>query len=170
MNSPSLSKNMSPHVVVLGAGCIGAYIARVLSQSNVQVTAVDVSSEALHRLQKGSPSMHVMEADLSDPRNIRPIAQNADLVVLDVRLKGKTHHAYFSLRDQYHTGESASAMARTTGLPCVAMVLALLTSPSRLPAGVYPPELIGQDELLFQSVVESLKTHGVKFEYGIMPR
>lgn len=372
MNSLSLSKNMPPRVVVLGAGCVGAYIARILAQSNVQVTAVDVSSEALHRLQKVSPYIRVVEEDLSDPRNIHSLVQNADvvvgavpgflgyrvlealiqakkpvvdisfmpedpmtlhdlahkngsrvvvdmglspglnnlfvgyacskqnfdegtmvvgglpkvpslpyqyqvvfsvrdvieeytrparflengkiitkealsdvelinfddigtleafntdglrtllktskiptlkektlrypghaqdmwklrfagffeerflpmtcevlkqawapkdlghdLVVLDVRLKGKTHQAYFSLRDEYHTEQQASAMARTTGLPCVVMALALLESPQDIPVGVYPPEFIGHIEPLFHTVLQKLKAHGVHVRYDI---
>ncbi|MDP2481347.1 MAG: saccharopine dehydrogenase C-terminal domain-containing protein [Candidatus Palauibacterales bacterium] len=69
------------NVIVLGAGRVGAAMARDLaSSSRFETTVVDVSGEALDRLQD-VPRMETARADLSDASVLRTLVEGHDLVV-----------------------------------------------------------------------------------------
>lgn len=97
----------------------------------------------------------------------RPRGKGHDLVVLEVKLRGKEAKAHLSLRDAYDTQTQTSAMARTTGLPCTALTLALLSDPRILPSGVHPPETFGSNEKVFKTIINTLKDEGVHVSYSI---
>jgi len=97
----------------------------------------------------------------------KPLGEGHDIALLEVRLEGQTTKAHFQLRDEFNETENASAMSRTTGLPCIAMTRSLLENPEALPPGVHPPEVFGKNETLFHAIVNTLKEHHVHIEYSI---
>lgn len=68
-----------PRVTVLGAGLVGAFVARTLAQDGFEVTAVDRSEEALGAL-GGVPGLAARRADLSDPSAVAQAVADADVV------------------------------------------------------------------------------------------
>lgn len=69
-------------IVVLGAGLVGGPMAIDLAADRTfDVTAVDVSPDALRKLNNRHPEISVIEADLSDPAAVTSVVENADLVL-----------------------------------------------------------------------------------------
>lgn len=69
-------------IVVLGAGLVGGPMAIDLAADRTfDVTAVDVSPDALCKLKNRHPEISVIEADLSDPAAVTSVVENADLVL-----------------------------------------------------------------------------------------
>ena len=66
-------------IIVLGAGMVGAAIARDLCD-NYRVTSVDINSEHLNKL-KDNASIHTLEANLSDPEVVRKLVADYDLAI-----------------------------------------------------------------------------------------
>jgi lysine 6-dehydrogenase len=69
-----------PRVSVLGAGLVGAFVARTLADEGFDVTAVDRSDGALVAL-AGVPRLVTRQADLSSPSAIAAAVAAADVVV-----------------------------------------------------------------------------------------
>lgn len=68
--------------VILGAGLVGGPMASDLARDEqFEVTAVDVSSEALDRLRARDAKVNIMAADLSDLREVTALVKNFDLVI-----------------------------------------------------------------------------------------
>jgi saccharopine dehydrogenase-like NADP-dependent oxidoreductase len=75
------AKSDAVNVIVLGAGRVGAAMARDLAASSrFETTVVDVSEEALNRLQD-VPRLEMAQADLSDASVLRNLVEGHDLVV-----------------------------------------------------------------------------------------
>jgi lysine 6-dehydrogenase len=73
-----------PRVIVLGAGRVGAAIARDLAaEPGIELTAVDGSDDALRRLRGGAhgPAIRAVRADLSDPAVLASLLDGQDLAV-----------------------------------------------------------------------------------------
>lgn len=68
-----------PRVTVLGAGLVGAFVARTLAVDGFDVTAVDLSEAALGAL-AGIPRLATRRADLSSPSAIAGAVADADVV------------------------------------------------------------------------------------------
>src|SRR5215471_17114989 len=68
-----------PRVTVLGAGLVGAFVARTLAEDGFDVTAVDRSEAALGAL-SGLPRLATRRADLSSPAAIAQAVADADVV------------------------------------------------------------------------------------------
>jgi lysine 6-dehydrogenase len=66
-------------VTVLGAGLVGAFVARTLAEDEFDVTAVDRSEAALGAL-AGIPRLATRRADLSSPAAIAEAVADADVV------------------------------------------------------------------------------------------
>lgn len=66
-------------VIVLGAGMVGAAIARDLCD-NYHVTSVDIRAENLLKL-KNETSLETLEADLSDTQKVKTLVADYDLVI-----------------------------------------------------------------------------------------
>lgn len=66
-------------IIVLGAGMVGAAMAKDLCD-NYNVTSVDISSENLQKL-KNETAIHTLEADLSNPENVKKLVADYDLVI-----------------------------------------------------------------------------------------
>jgi len=68
-------------VVVLGAGYVGNVIARDLAEnSSIEVSIVDINQEVLDKLAQDY-NLHGICADLSDPKTIKDIVKDFDLVI-----------------------------------------------------------------------------------------
>ncbi len=67
-------------ITVLGAGLVGKAIAADLSTS-FKVSACDINAAALSDLKTDCPHIETIQADLSDPENIRTLVAGADIVV-----------------------------------------------------------------------------------------
>ncbi len=73
------------NVVVLGAGLVGGPIAYDLNNDErFHVTVVDYSQDILEKVQRHSPDIDVIQADLSDPSNVSAIVSQHDLVINSV--------------------------------------------------------------------------------------
>jgi len=68
-----------PRVTVLGAGLVGAFVARTLAEDGFEVTAYDRSESALGAL-AGIPRLVTRRADLSSPSAIAQAVAGADVV------------------------------------------------------------------------------------------
>lgn len=90
-------------IVVLGAGRVGAAIARDLARDpDVVVTAADASEDALRGLE-GVPDLEVRPVDLSDPERLTAVVRDHDLVV--GALPG--HMGFRALRTVIEAGRDA---------------------------------------------------------------
>lgn len=69
--------------MVLGAGMVGAAIARDLS-TTFEVTSIDRNEAALRQLREREPSIHCVEADLQDYSSYPALLADADFVVTAV--------------------------------------------------------------------------------------
>jgi len=68
-------------ITILGAGLVGGPMARDLAaDKGTTVTAADVSIQALDRL-KRFRGIRTLQEDLGDPRNIKKLIRDADLVI-----------------------------------------------------------------------------------------
>ncbi len=67
-------------VTVLGAGLVGAFVARTLAEDGFAVTAVDVREGALASL-AGVPRLSTRRADLASPAAVADAVGDADVVV-----------------------------------------------------------------------------------------
>ncbi|WP_395377819.1 saccharopine dehydrogenase family protein [Marinicella sp. W31] len=92
--------------------------------------------------------------------------QEADLTVMHMEAHGQLNNEPHSLKwqlvDHYDHHKNISSMARTTGYTCAAGVRLLLQE--KLPTGVVPPEIIGQNKVWFDFILQQLKNDGVVFQ------
>jgi lysine 6-dehydrogenase len=96
-----------------------------------------------------------------------PQGPGHDIALLNVKLIGPQGNAELTIKDFFSEDENATAMARTTGLPCIAMATALLENPTVLPPGVHPPENFGGNEVLFHRVMRLLADHKVPATFEV---
>ena len=68
-----------PRVTVLGAGLVGAFVARTLAEDGFDVVAVDRSEEALGAL-AGIPRLSTRRADVASPAAIAEAVEDANVV------------------------------------------------------------------------------------------
>lgn len=89
-----------------------------------------------------------------------------DLTVMKVLLRGiynqKETIITYSLLDFFDKNESISSMARTTGFTCCAMAECLLDN-RFTKKGVFPPEIPGKEEYIFNFIISFLKNRGVEW-------
>lgn len=73
---------MKKRIVVLGSGLVGGPMAADLAREDrFEVTAVDVSEEALKRLTEKHPAIMPKRCDLSDPALVKQAVAGCDLVI-----------------------------------------------------------------------------------------
>ncbi|MET0462691.1 MAG: saccharopine dehydrogenase C-terminal domain-containing protein [Chitinophagaceae bacterium] len=89
-----------------------------------------------------------------------------ELTVMRVTLRGRTGIIEYNLLDHYDTTTGLSSMARTTGFTCTAAVN-LITKKMFTKKGIFPPELIGNDQQCFDFVIRYLKDRGVNWKRTI---
>ncbi len=89
-----------------------------------------------------------------------------DLTVMKVLLRGKYNQKEtiidYSLLDFFDKNESLSSMARTTGFTCCAMAECVLDN-RFTKKGVFPPEIPGKEEYIFNFILSYLKNRGVEW-------
>ena len=76
---------------------------------------------------------------------------------------GENKTITYDLYDEYDPVSKTSSMARTTGYTCNAAVN-LITNNLFNQKGIFPPELIGEDESCFQFIMNYLKDRGVNYK------
>jgi len=90
-------------------------------------------------------------------------------IVIDGEKDGREVRHTFNLLDYYNPDTETSSMARTTGYTCTAMVRLLArglwTSP-----GLATPEIVGQNEACYRSVLEHLQERGVHVFHRVEER
>jgi len=86
-----------------------------------------------------------------------------ELTVMKVLLHGEGKTIEYHLLDYYDATTQTSSMARTTGYTCTAAVN-LLANNMVTKKGVFPPELIGDDQACFDFVFKYLKERGVNWK------
>jgi alanine dehydrogenase len=73
------------HVVVLGAGTVGAWAARAAQAAGARVTALDIDSDKLRRLMQHVPNVATA---LADPESIAAAVASADVLIGAVLVAG----------------------------------------------------------------------------------
>ncbi len=69
-------------IIVLGCGLIGAPMCVDLAkESHFEVTAADIDTDSLRRLEKENPSIKTTQADLSKPQTVKDLVKPYDLVI-----------------------------------------------------------------------------------------
>lgn len=93
-------------------------------------------------------------------------ASDKDLTAMRVILRGKKDQknitVEYSLLDYFDDTEQLSSMSRTTGYTCCAMAEWMLEGQIKL-AGVFPPEMVGNDDDLFEFVLQYLRERNVNW-------
>jgi saccharopine dehydrogenase-like NADP-dependent oxidoreductase len=80
---------------------------------------------------------------------------------MKVTIEGESQSHVWELYDETDPKTRTSSMARTTGYTCCAMVEAVLSGMWDM-RGVFPGELIGHDESVFNHVISFLEERGVR--------
>ncbi|MDX1674715.1 MAG: saccharopine dehydrogenase C-terminal domain-containing protein [Longimicrobiales bacterium] len=79
--NPTLESVRMASVIVLGAGRVGAAMARDLAADGLDVAAADADPAALARLEMGPRPVRGVHVDLSDPEQLGRRVQGHDLVI-----------------------------------------------------------------------------------------
>ncbi len=90
-----------------------------------------------------------------------------EFTVMKVITKSKNKTITWDLFDEYDPLTKTSSMARTTGYTCTAAVH-LFTEGLFTQKGVFPPELIGENQACFDYVIKYLRERGVNWERSEM--
>jgi lysine 6-dehydrogenase len=90
-----------------------------------------------------------------------------DIVVILVKvtgLKGRKHVEYvYRVTDRYDERRHITSMARTTGYT-TSIVTQLLARKAISETGVIPPERLGMNKAVFETLVQEMKKRGVSVE------
>ncbi|MDX1390604.1 MAG: saccharopine dehydrogenase C-terminal domain-containing protein, partial [Acidobacteriota bacterium] len=91
-----------------------------------------------------------------------------EFTVLHVRVTGRrdgrTVTQTWDLFDRTDVESGTTSMARTTGFPC-AVVARLLASGRWAVPGVHPPESLGRDRDLAESILADLRGRGIEIDF-----
>jgi saccharopine dehydrogenase-like NADP-dependent oxidoreductase len=70
----------------------------------------------------------------------------------------------WDLSDVYDKATQATSMSRTTAFPCTIMARKVMSGEFRKP-GVNPPEFIGMQAGMLDSVMTELRNRGIRYEF-----
>ncbi|HEY2722650.1 MAG TPA: saccharopine dehydrogenase C-terminal domain-containing protein [Chitinophagaceae bacterium] len=87
-------------------------------------------------------------------------------VMIDGKKDGSPRRIEYDMLDHYDSKTKTSSMSRTTGYTCTAAVH-LIAQRFFTKKGVFPPELIGEDENCFDFVVKYLAERGVHWKIRV---
>jgi lysine 6-dehydrogenase len=87
-------------------------------------------------------------------------ATEEEFTLMSIVIKGEGKTIQYELYDEYDHSTQTSSMSRTTGYTCTA-ALNMLANGLFAAKGVFPPELVGNDESCFDFIMEYLKQRGV---------
>ena len=130
----------------------GFFSVSPIEVGGVPVRPLDVTSRLLFehwQLEEDDPEFTVMRVTVE--------GSNAE--------GGHEVHAW-SLEDHRDRSTGFSSMARTTGFACSAAVELLCRHRFRRP-GVHPPERLGEDSELFQSLLEYQAERGIEYRHAL---
>lgn len=89
-----------------------------------------------------------------------------DFTVMRIEAKGKKEGRNlilsYSLIDYFDTETKTTSMARTTGFPA-AIIARMILNGEFKQAGVFPPEVISENDTLFKNLLFQLENRGVRF-------
>jgi lysine 6-dehydrogenase len=91
-----------------------------------------------------------------------------DLTIMRITLKGKNEKGHleevvYNLLDKYDVTTRTSSMARTTGYTAAAVSEMFLKGLFKR-KGVFPPELIGKDEICYNHIIHYLDERNIRFD------
>lgn len=96
----------------------------------------------------------------------------ADLTVMRVELSGSSggreRRYRFDLLDRYDASTGTTSMARTTAFTCTQVARQLLSG-AFAREGINPPEVLGEDKVLFEAIMAGLAARGVRIERSVTP-
>ena len=92
--------------------------------------------------------------------------EEEEFTVMKVIVRGEGKAITYDLYDQYDLVSKTSSMARTTGYTCTAAVNLIANSLFNK-EGVYPPELVGNDQSCFDYVLKYLKDRNVNWRITV---
>ena len=109
--------------------------------------------------------MDATSAILRDQWRLAPDEEEFTLmkIVVTGEQNGQQEKVSYTLFDSYDAATGLSSMSRTTGYTCTA-TLHLIMNNLFTEKGVFPPELVGNDEGCFRFVTEYLKERGVVYK------
>ena len=86
----------------------------------------------------------------------------AEFTLMQIRISDAEKIILYDLYDEYDSITQTSSMSRTTGYTCTA-ALHLLIEKLFIEKGVFPPELIGKDEICFNFVLDYLQERNIQY-------
>ena len=90
-------------------------------------------------------------------------ATEEEFTLMTIELKGDGRTVRYELYDDYDVATQTSSMSRTTGYTCTAAVNLLINNLFTA-KGVFPPELVGNDERCYNFIMGYLKARNVIYE------
>lgn len=87
-------------------------------------------------------------------------ATEEEFTLMTIEIKGEGKTIRYELYDEYDVATQTSSMSRTTGYTCTAAV-SLLINNLFTAKGVFPPELVGNDEGCFNFILNYLKERNI---------
>ena len=87
-------------------------------------------------------------------------ATEEEFTLMAIELKGDGRTVRYELYDEYHVATQTSSMSRTTGYTCTAAVNLLINNLFTA-KGVFPPELVGNDERCYNFIMAYLKERNI---------
>ncbi|MEI7734498.1 MAG: saccharopine dehydrogenase C-terminal domain-containing protein [Ferruginibacter sp.] len=86
----------------------------------------------------------------------------AEFTLMTIEIKGEGKTIRYDLYDEYDAATETSSMSRTTGYTCTA-ALQLLINKQFTAKGVFPPELIGNNEACFNTILDYLAQRNIVY-------
>lgn len=87
----------------------------------------------------------------------------AEFTLMTIEIKGEGKTIRYQLYDEYDAATETSSMSRTTGYTCTA-ALQLLVNKQFTTKGVFPPELVGNNEGCFTAVMDYLAQRNIVYQ------
>ena len=94
-------------------------------------------------------------------------ANEEEFTLMAIEIKGEGKTIRYELYDEYDVPTQTSSMSRTTGYTCTAAVNLLINNLFTA-KGVFPPELIGNDEPSFNFIMAYLKERNVIYTKRVL--
>jgi saccharopine dehydrogenase-like NADP-dependent oxidoreductase len=90
----------------------------------------------------------------------------AEFTIMTIEIKGEGKTIRYELYDEYDAATETSSMSRTTGYTCTA-ALQLLVSKQFTAKGVFPPELVGNNEGCFNTILDYLAQRNIVYQKSV---
>ncbi len=87
----------------------------------------------------------------------------AEFTLMTIEIKGEGKTIRYELYDEYDAATETSSMSRTTGYTCTA-ALQLLVNKQFTAKGVFPPELVGNNEVCFNAIMNYLAQRNIVYQ------